>query len=385
MAFQVDGYMASVILFFVAVALLIWRDRKKIEFHWIVVMRRTRRFRNLIDRVAQAGPRFWRNFANIGVGAALVAAALGIFVLLLTARDIFSGVITKPALQFILPTVASTGASGPGFVLIPFWIWIAVIAAILVPHEFMHGVVARAEKISLKSVGLLLFLIFPGAFVEPDEGQLKRAKLSTRLRIFAAGSWMNFVTALLAFLFVSSVVWPVSVQPSVTFNITAVNESSPAAAAGLAPGVLVSKINGGPIAASYNEYFSGASFIREEIGGLKIGDSVSFADSAGKEYEMEAAAHPTTGRPYLGFMGNFDNPVSPSVAAFLLPFLTLLWILSLAVGVVNILPLYPLDGGLFFEALAKRFWPARSKQITRGVTVFVLLLLIYSFVGPVLV
>jgi membrane-associated protease RseP (regulator of RpoE activity) len=33
---------------------------------------------------------------------------------------------------------------------------------------------SRVEKIRVKSAGLLLVLVLPGAFVEPDEKQLKK-------------------------------------------------------------------------------------------------------------------------------------------------------------------------------------------------------------------
>jgi len=51
--------------------------------------------------------------------------------------------------QFVLPTFEATTSAGPGYILIPFWYWIIIIASILVPHELFHGIVARAEKIKL--------------------------------------------------------------------------------------------------------------------------------------------------------------------------------------------------------------------------------------------
>ena len=92
--------------------------------------------------------------------------------------------------------------------IVAFLYWMIVIFIILVPHELSHGIICRAHKIPLKSVGLLLMAIFPGAFVEPNERRLQRAKFKARLRVFAAGTYANFIVALLVFSFVMFYVFP---------------------------------------------------------------------------------------------------------------------------------------------------------------------------------
>jgi membrane-associated protease RseP (regulator of RpoE activity) len=53
---------------------------------------------------------------------------------------------------------------------------------------------------------------------------------------------------------------------------------------------------------------------------------------------------------------------------------------------VNILPIYPLDGGLMLEAVAKKFLKKRAAHtVTRVVTYFLLLVLLFDFVGPWLI
>ena len=42
----------------------------------------------------------------------------------------------------------------------------------IIIHEFSHGILARVENVKINSIGLLLFAIIPGAFVEPDEEKL---------------------------------------------------------------------------------------------------------------------------------------------------------------------------------------------------------------------
>ena len=203
---MLDIYTLSIIAFFAVVAILIYKDRKNIEFKYILFIRRTKRFRDAIDRVARVSPGFWKAFSSIGVIICFIVMAYGIIQLLGITTEIITRSITEPALQLILPSLTSAGASGPGFILIPFWFWIVVIAIILVPHELSHGIVARAEKIRLKSVGLLLLAVLPGAFVEPDEKQLGKAKPVTQLRVFAAGSFANFIVAMLTVLLIAFLV-----------------------------------------------------------------------------------------------------------------------------------------------------------------------------------
>src|SRR3990172_3822068 len=211
----IDLYTLSIVVFFVILGILIYADRKKIEFKYILVMRRTTKFRDLIDRIASISPSAWKIIGTVGVLVSLYFMVQGFYLLLLIVYQVSIGLVEQPALQFILPTVSSTGSSGPGYILIPFWFWIITISVILIPHEMFHGIIARAEKIKLKSVGLLLVAIFPGAFVEPEDKQLKKASLITKLRIFSAGSFANILISFGVFLFTAYIFWPLVAQPGV--------------------------------------------------------------------------------------------------------------------------------------------------------------------------
>ena len=375
-----DPYFLSVVAFFAVLGLLIYKDRKNMEFHTLMVMRRTERFKTLIDRIANISPRFWKAAAVLGILMAIYVMFYGSFLLLSTAGSVLLGLIKQPALQLILPSPTATGASGPGYMLIPFWFWIITIGAILVPHEMMHGIVARAEKIKLKSVGLMLLIIFPGAFVEPNERQLNKAKLLTRLRVFAAGSFANFSMFVILLVLVAYVVWPLAAGHGIILETVAAG--SPAALAGLQPGMLVSSANGNIVEATYSEYASGRGYLTEEVGTVNIGDKIVFT-ADGRDYEMEAAKSPETDAPYVGIT------YAPVMKVPYKPFSTVMQLVlmiaqfSLAVGMVNILPIYPLDGGLMLEAVSKRFLGKRAGHIiTLVITAFVLLILIFDFIGP---
>jgi len=107
------------------------------------------------------------------------------YMLLKTAMNTLSTKAPSAGVQLVIPGVT-----------IPLWYGLIGLIVVMVVHELSHGVVARAEKLRLKSVGLVLFAVIPGAFVEPDEDELKKAPLLSRLRVYAAGSMANIVVAL---------------------------------------------------------------------------------------------------------------------------------------------------------------------------------------------
>ncbi len=384
---MVSAYTISVILFFITLAILLYVDRKKLEIKKIpgtpipiLFMRKTRRFRSGIDKLARISPLFWKALASFGVVTCFVFMLFGLYFLLITAQAISTGLITKPALQFILPSFTAVAEEGPGYILIPFWFWLITIAIILIPHELMHGVIARAEKIKVKSVGLLLLAIFPGAFVEPDERHLKRAKFWTKLRIFAAGSFANFLVAALVFSATTAFIWPQFLADGIL--ITSVEEGSPAFLTGIAEGAIITEADGKPLKASYSEYMGRKGYFIEEIGEKNPGSTLKLK-SDDKTYTTILAER--NGQAHLGI--NYKPIFKIEEASFLqiVNLLTMVWLFSLAIGIVNILPIYPLDGGLLFEAIASKFAKSHSRQLVSFMTFVILGLLIFSFVGPVLI
>nr|MBA4404762.1 hypothetical protein [Nanoarchaeum sp.] len=367
---MIDYYTLSVVLFFAILAVLIYRDRKNIEIKYILVIKRTKRFRDIIDKIARKSPIFWKIIGTIAIIICLFYMIQGVYILF----------TIQPAVQFVLPTLAATGSSGPGYILIPFWFWVITIFSILVPHELFHGIMARAEKIKLKSVGLLLLAIFPGAFVEPDEKEVKKAKMLTKLRIFSMGSFANFLVSFLIFYLTLYLIWPLSVSPGIKLlNIT---QGAPADLAGLKAGMLLTEVNGKKIMPTYTEYLVGSSYLYDELGSVKPNETI-IIKSDGNNYNVKLGFNEKTNSTYMGIVYTPIIKVNPEFfLGILIPLLTIISLFSLAVGVVNILPIYPLDGGLIVQAITDRFAKKKSKQIVRAITYLILIILIYSFIKP---
>ena len=394
---MIDYYTLSVLIFFGILAILIYRDRKNIDFKYILFMRRTKRFTNLIDRIASISPFFWKVIGSIAVFICFITMAYGTYILIQTAYLVYTGVITQPGLQIALPIPSSQMSVGPGFIGIPFWIWIIAVAIILIPHEAFHGIIARAQKIRLKSVGLLLLAIFPGAFVEPDEKQVKKSKLITKMRIFAAGTFINLSIGILVMILAQFLIWSPNINGIVVTNV---NQTSPAGYAGIQQGTVIESIGSQKATMGFSDYsflvltisnsnsenitsVLSSLIVFKSLSNYKPGDVVTLNTNNGN-YSLVLGEHPQIKDfPYIG-ISSMINAKNPSLFLFIFPLLGMIASLSIFVGIFNILPLHPLDGGLMIEALAEKYAKKRSKKIVRAISYLIIIILIYGVIGPYL-
>ncbi|MDY6776880.1 MAG: site-2 protease family protein [Candidatus Nanohaloarchaea archaeon] len=202
----------SIVVFLGVLAYLVWRDRENIERYSIVLVRRTKRGIEFLDRAAGISPRMWRYWSTLGVGVGFIGMA-AVFVLILrqTLRLFVVGGAAPPVGP-VLPTVSTvTNPSEAGYLGLPFWHFLISLTVVMVVHELMHGVIARVEGFDLEYVGLLLIGVIPGAFVQP-EGQRDFFEPEkeddsgspwgdgspiSRLRVLAAGPMANITLALI--------------------------------------------------------------------------------------------------------------------------------------------------------------------------------------------
>ena len=289
---------------------------------------------------------------------------------------------------------------GPGFIGIPFWFWIIAVSIILIPHEAMHGIIARAEKIKLKDVGLMLLAIFPGAFVEPDEKQIKKSKLMTKLRIFSVGSFINITIGFLVILLAQNLLWAPNVSGIL---ITDVNETAPAGQAGLQPGMVIQSIDGVDLSMNFYDYaflsltvddsntenitqLMSSYILAERLSHYKPRDVVDLKVD-GNDYNITLGSrYLNDNYPDFAYIGIGSKAYAKDISLFysVFPLTGLIAILSILVGIFNILPIYPLDGGLIVQAIAEKYSKKRSQQITMAITLFVAMILIFIIVAPLL-
>ena len=201
----------------------------------------TRRGRALLDRLARP-KRFWRAWANFGVGVALIVMA-STFVVLLTAAissltNPQPSPVNEPQNVLVIPGVNE---------FLPLSVAPEIIFGLLVGlvvHEGGHGLLCRVEDIDIESMGLALLAIIPiGAFVEPNEESRRRTDRGSQTRMFAAGVTNNFAVTLIAFaLLFGPVIGSIGVASGAA--VGGALPGSPAADAGIERGDLITAVEG---------------------------------------------------------------------------------------------------------------------------------------------
>ena len=190
---MVDLEVVSALIFFGIVGLLIYRDRKNIEFNYGIVIKRWTRGKELIDVFVNRFRKFLPIVGNIGIVVGIISG------IIMAGLLVYFDAKGIPAIAPVLPSAG--GVTVPGTVSIPFWYWLFAIFPLIFVHESMHAIFARLEKIKIMSYGILLLLVLPiGAFVDPDMESTKKLPSVKKLRIFSAGSLGNYLLALFVIL-----------------------------------------------------------------------------------------------------------------------------------------------------------------------------------------
>ena len=190
-----------------------------------------------------AGPkRFWRAWANAGVGIALVIMA-SMFLFLLQAAIAALSAPEPTAAQQPRNVLLIPGVND----FLPLSVAPEILAGVLiglVVHEGGHGLLCRVEDIEIESMGLALFALIPiGAFVEPEETKLRLSDRGAQTRMFAAGVTNNLAITAIAFLVLfGPVAGSIAVAPGAAVGLVA--SDSPADAAGIEANDRITAIEG---------------------------------------------------------------------------------------------------------------------------------------------
>ncbi len=368
-------------------------------------MRRTKRLRNFIDATAQKSPRFWRWALNCGLPVAVFFMILMVIVLLVSLQSLLS----NPQISIILPGVDIPGSP----IYVPFEYGIIALMTVMVVHEFGHGIISRVEGVRIKSIGVLLLAVLPGAFVEPDEEDIEKSKRISKLRIYAAGSVFNlglaaialvislFITLIMIssiFVGIPGITVPGTTlkTPEIGYNfsgpiyptfqeqgvqIYSVVPGSPAEGI-LKEGMIIQSINGNPTN-NFTEYSQLQSSIM-------INENLTLQTDQGTEKVTTGSNPNNATRGYIGIRSVPNLVVNPAVAnkyGNLLPWAlydlsTLFWwifLLNFAVGTFNLLPMKPLDGGLILEELLRyRISENNVNKIINPLSYFLIIIIVVS-------
>lgn len=349
---------------------------KSVEVRPFYIMWRTTKFNFLIERAGARLRQFWKILWDLGIAVSIGGS---IYITYILSRNLFF-------LFFRAEEASPVSLLIPGLTLTPtfntlFFFGLSIVV-ILISHEFSHGVAARAEGIRIKSTGFILLAIIPGAFVEPDEGDIKKARRISQARVYAAGSTANILIALIALSLLSN--GPLLLSPLYNstpsgVQITEVISGSPADGVLKAWDAIIG-INGSPI--------NNVQDLEQVLKDVPPGSVLPFTIVRGGGtvlVEIKLGQSPTSNSSYIGiYTYPYYQPkygfLPPSLPFYVLGALSWIYILSLNVGLINMMPVTALDGDKLADLMIDFLFKKKdvSKKIVQALRSACFLILVLN-------
>lgn len=446
--FAVLFFYFSIILFLHKIGIL---NKYNISLYGPALLLRTKKGRNFLKKIASK-KRFWQAYGSFAIVFCFIVMIFMVVVVVWQAGMLFGLDLTPeqkaslpgPEVALLLPGI------NPIIPLAYIWYVILALAIAIVVHEFSHGILAFVGRLKVKSLGILYLILPIGAFCEPDEEQLRNADTAKRMRVFAAGPLSNFVVAFI-FLLLFSFVFMSAVQPLDGADVFYVYDDTPAKEIGLTTGSVITNINDTEIKnidefkrAMENTipnqivnitYITKRNIVNKQVNltnaydfyfrytDEKINESYkneSFLGIGFNPYTSEyitSLKNPLTHNipygflnlyalPLFGYIAGYNPIASPFTDSYnitgplsIIPtdifwmiVTALYWIfwLNLLVGVFNVLPMIPLDGGFLFNdvinsslrRLKKDISNEKREKIVRRTSIVVSLSILFLLIFP---
>lgn len=366
----------DVLGFYTLVGIMLYAFRKKFVFQGIVALLHTQLGVKFMTETGKRHPKLWNRVGFVAIIVGFIGMAFIVGYLFYGLYTLALVPDAPPALSPVIPGVKIPGVPFT----FPLWYTLGALFFAIIVHEAMHGILASAFNVKIKSSGFAFLGPIPGAFVEPDETALAKRPKRQQLAMVAGGPFANVVLAALAFLLfigLASVGGKLLITEGVTFQN--VQEGSPAAIAGMSGNQTITAIDGQPV----TDITSLSAILDAKEPGQ---DALVTAD--GRQYRVTLADN--EGKAYMGVLAvttksRLKNPDMGWVYSGVLVLSTLLlwtYVISLGVGIANLLPLFMVDGGrMALIALEHFFEEDTAKQIwTKGGFFILALVLILVFV-----
>ena len=411
---SVNPRLIFLLVFTAVVGALMYRDRNNVERHSILFYRRTKKGIDKINKVAKAAPRFWNIYAWTGVVLGFLTIPFILWNVLLSFQQMIQSGGSAGGPSLIAPGLSGQTTLQSGVSFIPVEYWLIGIGVLMFVHEMSHGVVARLEDMEINSVGWIVMGIIPGAFVEPkgenmlpgeeeseessndsensSGGPWHQGSWTSQLKVLAAGSFANYVTAVIfalaAFTMFVSVAQPVGVTYAAQNNTSAME-------AGMNNGTILG-LEGDRI-----RYTSQLQTISEDF---EPNQTVSVNTSEGR---FNVTLGERNDSAYMGILMRDNDGTLPAFFDMLrnnreikpeysglkapiswtLSMLQTVALLNFLIGMFNLLPVKPLDGGQMISVLFERFYSDGEPVVNAFslvIWVALILSLVYGVATPLL-
>jgi len=374
------------LLFYLAIVILLFIFRKKFEIHSkIIAMYRTKVGVAFMNRIGKKYSEFLKWLGFIGMGVGYVGLFLISYLLIKNLIDLFFVPGAQSAVVPVIPGIAIPGSP----IVIPLITgWLGLFLVVLI-HEGSHGVIARAHNLKVKASGIFFLGPLMGAFVEPDEKELNKADDMTQYSVFAAGPFSNIILALILIAILNLIFTPIAGAITIEkgLPLAGVEPGLAADSAGLAEGMVITDVNGIEVK-NYDEFVNAISC-------SKPGEELKITAN-NSEYLLLLTEHPQNpGKGYLGLYASKHaetelknnstaGKVGYAIFTWIIELFFVTGILSLGIGLVNLLPLGPLDGGHMSRLAFSRI-KGKEKGLLwwKRISMLMLFIIILNIVWPI--
>ena len=353
-----------------------------------MIIYRTKWGLSSMDKLAKKFPKTLTVLSYISICLGYLGMAFITFFLFKGLYDVLFFNAPSPV-GLVLPGVETV----PGLPKLSFWHWIISIFVLASVHEFSHGVFARLNKIKVKSSGFALLGIIlpvvPAAFVEPDEKSMAKASKKAQLSVLAAGSFANFLTAIVAFLIFGFVLGPAVAGMIETTGvlIAGIEEGGPAEISGLPINESILAVNNIPV--------ENIAQFKAEMDKYAPYEKISIQTESSTYYITLTESPEDSSKGYLGvFLSAKEQTFFIKALIWLTLLFSWLFLINLGVGMFNLLPLGILDGGKMFylailhftknETLTKKIWKYTNILLIMVLLILILPQLYNTLVAPLI-
>ena len=375
------------LIFYGIIFLLFVKYRNKFEVqNKIFVLYKTKLGIKLMNKLSSKIPRLLHYISYLSITIGFIGMIITFLFLI---KGVWNMIFIPNAIPVLAPVLP--GVSIPGVPTLSFWHWIIAILITAVVHEFFHGVYASLAKVKIKSSGFAFLGPILAAFVEPDEKQLAKKSTHKQLSVLSAGPFSNIVLAFVFFLIGIFIIAPVtsSILELNGIQIVDINKDLPIAQTSLKSGDQILAID--------NETVINQTHFSSIIKSHKPGDILNI-QTQDKIIPVELSSNPENkSLPIMGVTISYAKAdIKPSVKKIFgnAP-LALFWVLklvfwvyaiSLGVGLFNLLPLGPVDGGRMFYAASLFIFKKQEKaKKAYQYTTLLCLLLIFINLSPYII
>ncbi|MFH0936277.1 MAG: site-2 protease family protein [Candidatus Woesearchaeota archaeon] len=353
----------SIIVFYGFIFLFYITHKKDFEIQGkILALYRTKLGLKLMDTISRFKPRFLKIIGYVSVITGFTGMIVIFYYLL---KGAINTIVTPGAMPAVAPVLP--GVKIPGLPVLSFWHWIIAIFVVAVVHEFSHGILARLYNVKVKSSGFAFMGPILGAFVEPDEKDLGKKKNKIQLTVFSGGPFANIILGLLLLLIFSFVFTPIEnyVFENNGIVVSKVMQYYPAEKAGLKVPFVIHNVN--------NKQIKNAQDFLDAFNNIKPGQKLTINTDKGI-FNVITVKDPENATK--GFVGISDFSLNrvikdsikekygdiSSVVKWFSLLIFWLVVINLGVGLFNLLPLGPLDGGRMFYVVSNFIFKNKHKS-----------------------